>query len=75
MYISSISRSFSPWFRQVITHGKFKDNEINIATNYINNEMSFKSIEVWSKDGFRKCGKEKINGKLLKLYDMLLPRR
>ncbi len=75
MYIRSIEKVWSPWFKQIHTTGKYKGKDIHITSNYINDEVSFKMISVMSADEFRVCHKEPFKNRWHKITDLTLPRK
>lgn len=75
MYIQSVTRKFAPWFKQTIMTGTYKNKSISITSNFIDDELSFKSIQVVDADTFRECGKEPLHNKLHKLYDVIVQRK
>ena len=75
MYVDSVTRRFAPWFKQTVVNGKYRGKNISVTSNYINDQLSFKSITVIEEGKFRECRKLPILGKLKTISDWIVQRK
>lgn len=75
MHVETVTKIWTPKFKQVHEKCVCKGKTIHIITDYLNGEATFKTIDVLSQDRFYCVHKEPVLGKWKTVFEHVLDRK